>query len=36
MSDFNLFRDFVSYIFNQAHARVKSTLEKIFTEKQMV
>ena len=36
VSDFVLFRDFVTYIFNQAHARVEDTLEKIFTEKQMV
>lgn len=34
--DFNLFRDFVTYIFNQTNARVENTFEKIFTEKQMV
>lgn len=36
MHDFVLFRDFVTYIFNQTHARVNDTLEKIFTEKQML
>lgn len=35
-SDFNLFRDFVTYIFNQTNARVEDTFKKVFTEKQMV
>jgi 23S rRNA (adenine-N6)-dimethyltransferase len=34
--EFGLYRDFVTYIFNQMNKSVVDTFEKIFTEKQMV